>query len=249
VIDLTGELAGSEGARPWIPRLDALLGRPAGIDGPDASKRVIVAPSAPTIVACSFCAAAAKFQPARVAMVFFSPASERGKEGVEELSEQTVKLLSLQSIPQEVFDTQVAFNLLDRWGEGSGEKLGEAREGFQREVREYLAGRAPTPAMCLIQAPVFYGHAFAIFAEFEQEVDMAALEARLEAAGFQIVRGDDPGPSNVSVAGEPKAALGPAVPDGSAPRGFWFWGAADNHRVPASNATQIAEKILVGAAA
>ena len=245
VIDLTGELAGSDGARPWIPRLDGLLPRPVGANGSDAGGRVIVAPSAPTIVACSFCAAAARSQPVRVVMTFLSPASERGKEGVEELSEQTVKLLSLQSIPQEVFDSQVAFNLLDRWGAGSVEKLGEAREGIAREVRDYLAGRAPLPAMSLIQAPVFYGHAFAIFAEFPQPVDLGALETRLEAAGFEIARGDDAGPSNVSVAGEPKAVLGVAAPDGSVPHGYWFWGAADNHRLPASNAIQIAEKILV----
>jgi aspartate-semialdehyde dehydrogenase len=245
VIDLTGELGGSAGARPWIPRLDALLARPAGANDSEASGRVFVAPSAPAIVACSFCAGVAQFRPARVVMVFFSPASERGKEGVEELSEQTVKLLSLQSIPQEVFDSQVAFNLLDRWGAGSAEKLAEAREGFQREVREYLAGRAPMPAMSLIQAPVFYGHAFAIFAEFQDAVDAGGLAGRLEAAGFQIVRGEDPGPSNVSAAGEPKALLGAALPDGSVAHGYWFWGAADNLRLPTSNALQIAERLLV----
>jgi aspartate-semialdehyde dehydrogenase len=245
VIDLTGELGGRGGARPWIPRLDALLPPPAGANDSEASGRVFVAPSAPAIVACSFCAGVAQFRPARVVMVFFSPASERGKEGVEELSEQTVKLLSLQSIPQEVFDSQVAFNLLDRWGAGSAEKLAEAREGFQREVREYLAGRAPMPAMSLIQAPVFYGHAFAIFAEFQDAVDAGGLAGRLEAAGFQIVRGEDPGPSNVSAAGEPKALLGAALPDGSVAHGYWFWGAADNLRLPTSNALQIAERLLV----
>jgi hypothetical protein len=57
--------------------------------------------------------------------------------------------------------------------------------------------------------------------------------------------GDGPGPSNASVAGEPKAMLSDAAPDVAVPHGYWFWGAADNHRLPSSNAIQIAERILV----
>jgi aspartate-semialdehyde dehydrogenase len=245
VIDLTGGLASVAGARPWIPRLDALLAPPRKANGAEAGGGVFLAPSAPAIVACSLCSAAAQFGPKRVMMIFFSPVSERGREGVQELSEQTVKLLSLQSIPQEVFDCQVAFNIVDRWGAGSAAKLAGVRDGVAREVRQYLGGRAPMPAMNLIQAPVFYGHAFAAFAEFEKAVEPTALAASLEAAGLQIAGGDDPGPSNVSVAGEAQAVVSVAAPDGGVPHGYWFWGAADNYRLPASNALQIAEKLLV----
>ena len=45
-------------------------------------------------------------------------------------------------------------------------------------------------------------------------------------------------------AGESKAMIGAAAPDALVPNGCWFWGAADNHRLAVSNATQIAEKIL-----
>jgi aspartate-semialdehyde dehydrogenase len=222
-----------------------VLAPPGPAGKAEAGGRVLVAPSAPGIVACSFCSAMAQFSPRRVVMNFFSPASERDKAGVAELSEQTVKLLSLQSIPQEVFDCQVAFNMLDRWGAGSAEKLADVREGMAREVRDYLGGRAPVPAVCLIQAPVFYGHAFSAFVEFGKPVESARFAERLEAAGFQMAAGDDAGPSNVSVAGEAKAVLGMAVPDGGVEHGYWFWGATDNYRLPASNAIQIAEKILV----
>ncbi len=98
---------------------------------------------------------------------------------------QTVRLLSLQPIPQEVFDCQVAFNMVDRWGPDSAERLADARAVISQEVQQYLAGRAPVPAINLIQAPVFYGHAFAAFAEFEKSPDAAALAERFEAAGFQ----------------------------------------------------------------
>lgn len=247
VIDLTGELAGVSGARSWIPRLDAVLAAPKAAKGDgvgSAASAIYAAPSAPAIVACSFCGAVGQFRPARVVIVFFQSASERGKEGVEELSAQTVKLLSLQPIPQEVFDCQVAFNMVDRWGGDSAERLGDVRAAIAQEVQQYLAGRAPAPALNLIQAPVFYGHAFAAFAEFEKPPDAGALAERFEAAGFQVAGIEDPGPSNVAVAGGSKAMIGLAAYDANVSNGCWFWGAADNHRLAVSNATQIAEKIL-----
>jgi aspartate-semialdehyde dehydrogenase len=178
-------------------------------------------------------------------IVFFQPVSERGRPGVEELEGQTVKLLSLQPIPQEVFDCQVAFNLLDRWGEASHESLADASASIRQEVQGYLAGRAPVPAMTLVQAPVFYGHAFAAYAEFAGAQDAAALASRLEAVGFGVANAREPGPSNVAVAGEGKAIITRAVPDAGVPKGCWFWGAADNLRLATANATQIAEKLLV----
>ena len=47
------------------------------------------------------------------------PASERGRRGMDELHEQTVNLLSFQQLPMIVFGTQVAFNVVPGYGEGS----------------------------------------------------------------------------------------------------------------------------------
>jgi hypothetical protein len=66
----------------------------------------------------------------------------------------------------------------------------------------------------------------------------------LEAAGADVVSGDDPEPSNVSIPGSTKIAVrGPHADPGVA-GGYWFWGAADNLRLPTSNAIDIAEKLL-----
>jgi aspartate-semialdehyde dehydrogenase len=245
VIDLTGGLASVAGARAWIPRLDSLFPPPGNVDVAELVGQIVLAPSAPAILASSLCAAAFDFAARRVAITFFSPVSERDKAGVEELSEQMVKLLSLQAIPKQVFDCQVAFNMLDRWGGDAPETLATARDHIVREVKSYLGGRVPLPAISLIQAPVFYGHTFSAFVEFAGPLDLTALTARLEAAGFQMAAAEDPGPSNISIAGEPKAALRVGHPDGAVEHGYWFWGAADNHRLPVSNAIQIAERILV----
>jgi aspartate-semialdehyde dehydrogenase len=185
---------------------------------------------------------------ARLVITFFQPVSERGQAGVEELESQTVKLLSFQPMPQEVFDTQVAFNLLDRWGAASKERLSDARAALARDVQSYLAGRLPMPAMTLVQAPVFYAHAFAAYAEFVQPVEPDSLADRIEAAGCKAAGkgpgSDEQAPSNLAVAGEEKPWIGRPERDPSTDRGYWFWGAADNLRVASANALRIAERLL-----
>jgi len=244
VIDLTGGLWTGSRALPWIPALDAVLPPPGAPGASSERNHVWVAPSAPAIVACSFSAALSELSPARLAIVFLQPASERGQAGVTELEQQTIRLLSLQPIPQEVFDTQVAFNLLGRWGESSAERLSEARIAITREVHQYLEGGAVIPALTLVQAPVFHAHGFSAYAEFREPPAPEALAARLGAVGFRIASGEDLGPSNLAVAAEAKPLISLAERDDNVACGYWFWGAADNFRVASANAVRIAERFL-----
>ena len=244
VIDMTGgDWAGSRG-RPWIPRLDALISPPAPAALPSDNYHTWVAPSTPAIVACSLAAAFAELSPARIAIVFFQPVSERGGEGISELEGQTVKLLSFQPMPEQVFDTQVAFNMSARWGAGSAERLSDVRAAIAREVQRYLAGRISLPAVTLVQAPVFYGHAFSAWAEFKSPVGEEILTTKLTSAGFQVVPPDEPSPSNLTAAGEAQPLITVPERDPNVPQGYWFWGAADNFRLASVNATQIAERLL-----
>jgi aspartate-semialdehyde dehydrogenase len=247
VIDLSGALSAVPLARSWIPALDPLLAAPspsADADRkPNDPARLYLSPSTPAIVACSLSAAFAPIGLSRLVITFLQPASERGQPGIEELEAQTVKLLSFQPMPQEVFDTQVAFNLVDRWGPESKERLSGTRAAIEQEVRAYLAARVPTPAMTLIQAPVFHGYTFSVYAEFARPVDPDSLMTRLEAAGCKATA-DDPAPSNLAAAGEEKPLIGRPERDPSTDRGYWLWGAADNMRVASANALRIAERLL-----
>src|SRR5207302_10271877 len=165
VVDLSGGLADVPSARRWIPALDAVLPQPSPkSDVPAAG--LFLSPPAPVIVTCSLAAAFSGFALERLALVFFQPVSERGQAGIEELETQTIKLLSFQPIAREVFDAQVAFNLLDRYGEASAERPADARPRIGCEVSGYLAGRLPAPALQIVRAPVFYGCAFTAYAEF-----------------------------------------------------------------------------------
>ena len=141
VIDMTGGSWAGDRARPWIPALDSLISPPAGVSLPNDHYHTWVAPSTPAIIACSLAAAFAELSPVRLAITFFQPVSERGEAGISELEGQTIKLLSFQPIPQQVFDTQVAFNLTARWGADSNERLSDVAHAIAREVQRYL-GRA-----------------------------------------------------------------------------------------------------------
>ena len=55
----------------------------------------------------------------RVAATVFQPASEHGQRGMDELHQQTVNLLSFQPLPKDVYDAQVAFNMVARYGQKS----------------------------------------------------------------------------------------------------------------------------------
>jgi aspartate-semialdehyde dehydrogenase len=244
VIDLSGGLATESDARPWIPVLDSILPPPARKVAPGESQTLFLAPSAPADVAISLSAALAPMGLDRLVLTFFQPVSERGRQGIEELESQVVQLLSFEPISQSVFDSQVGFNMLASYGEGSSEKLADVRSGYAGEVRNYLAGRAPMPAIAVVQAPVFYSHAFAAYAEFKAPPALEDLIARMQVAGLQVAPANDGAPTNVSVAGEARPVLGQPERDLSIESGVWLWGAADNLRAPVANAVAIAEKLL-----
>ncbi|MGB6545457.1 MAG: Asd/ArgC dimerization domain-containing protein [Candidatus Acidiferrales bacterium] len=240
LIDLTGGLATLPEAMPWIPTLDSVLPPPRRTNGSAAAARVYLSPSVTTITACAFAAALSAAGGGRGQVVFLQPVSERGQAAVEELERQTVQLLSMQPAGHELFDAQIAFNILDRYGPASPVTLLEQRQELGRDVARYLAGRVPIPAVALLQAPVFFSHAFIAYGELDSA---EAIVPRLTAAGFKFADEDDPSPSNVSVAGEPRPVLGRPARDPNVERGWWFWGAADNMRVAAANAVSIAERL------
>ena len=47
----------------------------------------------------------------------FEPASEAEEKGLDELHKQTVAVLAFHKVKTDVFDSQLAFNLLARYGE------------------------------------------------------------------------------------------------------------------------------------
>ena len=250
VIDLTGALAASDTAGgSVIPSLSPVSRPEPGAGGNGSMARAAYSsPSSAVIITCSLAVGLSALEPLRLAVLLFPPVSERGQAGVEELESQTASLLSFREIAQPVFDAQVAFNLLARYGERSKPSLEEVRGAIAREVARYLSGRAPVPAIQLVQAPVFYGYAFAAYLETESSVGAETVEAALAGLGVKIAAPGEPPPTNVSVAGGSDIQLMRMEPDLNVRNGMWIWGAVDNLRLAANNAVRIAEELIASSA-
>ena len=170
----------------------------------------------------------------------FEPASEHGQKGMDELHEQTVNLLSFQQLPKNIFDTQVAFNLVSRYGENSTPPLSSVEQRVFKHFQRISGGQAPLPSLLLLQAPIFHGYAFAIHLRMEQVVDVDQLSQALSGDHVTIAQPADEAPSNVSVAGQGNIQLS-VKPDSNDPNGVWLWAAADNLRIAATTAVECAE--------
>jgi aspartate-semialdehyde dehydrogenase len=237
IVDLSGALAGQSGATLWFPALDSL--RPQRTLQPGA---VYVIPSAAATAASALSLGLATLKLQRLVFLAFQPVSESGRAGIEELESQTSQLLSFQNVGKPLFDTQVAFTLLDRFGSGSSQKLATVRERVRAETKAALEGHALVPAVQLLHAPVFYGTAFAACAELDSSANAQTISKASHHAGFAVLHETET-PSSISAAGESVIQLAAPDPDSSRAGTWWFWGAADNVRLPAANTVKLAEKL------
>jgi aspartate-semialdehyde dehydrogenase len=174
-------------------------------------------------------------------VIAFEPASEHGQAGMDELHQQTVNLLSFQQLPRKVFDVQVAFNLVARYGEESGSKLSTVHDRVLRHYAKISAERLLTPSLLVVQAPTFHSHAFALNLRFENPTEVSSVSAALAGEHISIIEADAEGPNNVNAAGQSDILVS-VVPD-SSDRSMWLWAASDNLRVAASTAVECAESM------
>jgi len=179
----------------------------------------------------------------------FAPASEFGAAGVEELQHQTVSLLSFKNLPKAIFDAQLSFNLLARYGEDAPVPLEQAELRIERHLASLLAlpgegTHAPMPSIRLIQAPVFHGYSFSAWVEFADSPDLEALESSLSIDSIEVRGGDFEPPTNVGQAGQSGISVGGITPDRNRPDAVWFRFVADNVRLAAENALAVVRQIL-----
>jgi aspartate-semialdehyde dehydrogenase len=239
IIDLSGGELEQKSSAAWFPKLDWLLSR-------EFPKEAVAyeVPSAPGAAASALTLALSKVGLRELSLVAFLAASEAGRLGIEELETQTGQLLSFQGVGQPIFDAQVAFNMLDRFGAASRIRLSSVRNRIRREVHAAVAGKGPFPAVQVLHAPVFYGATFTACADLDPAANAERVAEACKDAGFVLSADGEPGPSNVAAAGEKSILLAKPDPDPARPGGWWFWGAADNIRLPAANAVKLAEMLL-----
>ena len=179
----------------------------------------------------------------RAIATIFEPASEHGQRGMDELHQQTVNLLSFQSLPKDVFDAQVAFNMVARYGQKSQPAVDSVEARIHRHYQKIVGTDVAQPALLLLQAPVFHGHALALFLELDRPVDAQVLSQALTGDHVTIPGAEEDSPSNVSAAGQPDIQVLLKI-DAAQPNGVWLWAAADNLRISALTAVECAENMM-----
>jgi aspartate-semialdehyde dehydrogenase len=242
IIDLSGALEKEAGAQVrslWVERDRGVPWQPDLQPAP-----CVVAHPAAITLALLLLRARKAGAIRSVAATVLDPASEQGQKGMDELHQQTVNLLSFQPLPKDVFDTQVAFNMVARYGEKSRLSLDSLEARVRRHYQDLAGADAPQPALMVLQPPVFHGSALAIFLEMEQAVDREKLSQALSGEHVTLAGAeDDSQPSNVNAAGQPNILVS-LKSEAGRPNGVWLWAAADNLRIAAMTAVECAESMI-----
>lgn len=182
----------------------------------------------------------------RVTVTACLAVSSRGRDGIEELARQTAQLLNARPVEPQLFDRQVAFNLLARSSAEMPDGHARDERRLAGELGEVLgAPQLPVAATC-VQAPVFFGDSLAVSLLCDEPVDLPVVRHCLDdAAELELVEqgdyptavGDALGQDLVYV-GRVRAGLQDACE-------LNLWIASDNVRKgSALNAVQLAELLL-----
>jgi len=237
IVDLSFALEDEAGVSirsPWIERETGQPTVPELQPGP-----VVVAHPAATVLALLALRGERAAKVERMIATVLEPASENGQKGMDELHEQTVNLLSFQELPKNVFDIQVAFNMVGRYGRRSGLSLEGVAQRIRKHYRQIARGAAE-PALQVLQAPVFHGHGFSVYMEMEKPVTIADFSQAL--AGEHVVVSGVPedAPTSVSAAGQGDILVS-VTSDANHKNSVWLWATTDNLRVAALTAVECAE--------
>ena len=211
--------------------------------GPNLETQAVVAAHpAAVMLALVALRVQAKMAVESLAATVVEPASEHGREAMDELHQQTVNLLSFQNLPRDQYDAQVAFNVMPSLGAGSKVKLGETEERIARHYALIGEGKLPQLDVELVQAPVFHGYVASVMLELQEECTVAAVEAALVGDSIDVVAEDSDPPSNLSASGQEDIMVRVRA-TGAKSRRFWLWLAADNLKFGALNAIECANEL------
>jgi len=239
IVDLSFALeeeAGASVRSPWLERQTSQPIAPELQPGP-----VVMAHPAATVLAMLALRSEKAAKIERMVATVFEPASENGQKGMDELHEQTVNLLSFQELPKNVFDIQVAFNLLARYGQRSDLSLQGVSQRILKHYRQIARGAAE-PALQVLHAPVFHGHAFSVYMEMEKPVAIAAFSEALAGEHVVVSSSSEEAPTSVSAAGQGDILVEITM-DANQKNGVWLWATSDNLRIAALTAVECAESM------
>ena len=244
IVDLTYALEQERGVPVRAPMI-AELSKESLLKPNLETQAVVAAHPAAVMLALVAARIQAAMAVESLAATVIEPASEHGREAMDELHQQTVNLLSFQTLPREQYDAQVAFNLLPTLGADSKVKLAEAEERIARHYVQLGAGALPHLDLELVQAPVFHGYVASVMVELADEKTAAQLEAALAGETMDVVSDESDPPSNLSAAGQEDimVRVRGTGERGAKSKRFWLWLAADNLKLAARTGISCANEL------
>ena len=183
----------------------------------------------------------------RVVVATYQSVSGAGKEGMDELFNQTRNVFTNGSLDHKKFTKQIAFNVIPHIDVFMDD--GQTKEEWKMavETRKILDPDIQVTATC-VRVPVFIGHSEAVNVEFESEMSAEHARAALRSApGVSVIdhRADEGYVTPVECAGEDKVYVSRIRRDPTVAHGLNLWVVSDNLRKGAAlNAVQIAEVLI-----
>jgi len=217
---------------------------PEAIDGYTA-RNIIANPNCSTaqlVVALKPLHDAAKIT--RVVVATYQSVSGAGKQGMDELFEQSRNIVVGDTAEPVKFTKQIAFNVIPHIDKFLDD--GSTKEEWKMvvETKKILDPKIKLTATC-VRVPVFVGHSEAVNIEFENELSAAKAQSILrEAPGVMLVdkREDGGYVTPIECVGDYATFVSRVREDSTVDNGLALWCVSDNLRKGAAlNAVQIAE--------
>lgn len=183
----------------------------------------------------------------RVVVSTYQSVSGAGREGMDELFNQTRHFYMNDKVQSEAFSKQIAFNVIPQIDSFMDDGMTKEEWKMRVETHKILDPDIQVCASC-VRVPLFIGHAEMINVEFESPITpKQAMKAWHKAPGLSVIdlESEMEFVTPIEIAGEDDVFISRVRKDDSVENGLNFWCVADNMRKGAAlNSIQIAE-ILV----
>jgi aspartate-semialdehyde dehydrogenase len=188
-----------------------------------------------------------KFGIKRVVVSTYQSVSGAGKEGMDELFDQTRAIFSATDPKAKKFPKRIAFNVIPQIDVFMEDGYTKEEWKMMAETKKILDPKILLTATC-VRVPVFIGHSESVNVEFERPVSPDEARTILRSApGVQVIDKREAGGyiTPHEAAGEDATYISRIREDATVENGLNFWCVSDNLRKGAAlNAVQIAELMI-----
>lgn len=183
----------------------------------------------------------------RIVASTYQSTSGAGREGMDELHDQTKSKFLHDQLASSFFERQIAFNLIPKIGDFEDDNYTEEEHNISDELAKIMGSHVKS-TVTAVRVPLFVGHSVSLNVEFERAMDAElALEILSEADGVNVISHESEMKyiTPVETVGEDSVYAMRIRNDATKANTINLWLTTDNLRKGAAlNAVQIAEEVI-----